>query len=430
MPKKHTIIKYIVPILVITISILFFYILKNTKPAPVQVDAKERAWSVKAMSINKGSHRPVIQLYGQVTTLSDIQLTATIEADIINRHINLGETVKSGQLLLTLDASRLKQTELQRRAELAEMQALIDNEKHQHKTDKALLEHEKALLKIADNAVKRAKTLEKSLMASSSQFDDAKRLQLQQKLSISRLESNIASHPTRLSQLTAKYDQARTRLVLATDDLQQTKIISPVNGVITEIDVDIAEHVRKGTELLSISATEQLEIQSLLPQGLQAQFQQSFLLSSQTDKPLNAIVKMANQQQYSATLHRLPTNINKGQAGSYAFFRFKGPVPPVLIGETVTVFAELQEEKNTIALPHDAIYGTDSIFTIIDERLNRVPINWLGETFINNQKMILIRSDELNDGSQVLVSKFANAMHGLKVDVNNNSSKVPGHNDK
>ena len=430
MPKKHTIIRYIVPILVITINILFFIILKNSKPAPVQVDAQERAWSVKATTINKSNYKPVLQLYGQVTTLSDIQLTATIEADIIERHVNLGETVKAGQLLLSLDESRLKQTELQRRAELTEIQALIDNEKHQHKTDKTLLKHEKALLKIADNAVKRAKTLEKSLMASSSQFDDAKRLQLQQRLSISRLESSIASYPTRLSQLTAKYEQAQTRLTLASDDLQQTKITAPLNGVITEISVDIAEHVRKGTQLLSISATEQLEIQSVVPQGLQAQLQRSFVTPLHPAEQINAIVKTANQQQYSATLHRLPANINKGQAGSYAFFRFKETTPAVLIGETVTVYADLKEQKSTIALPHDAIYGTDSVFTIIDERLNRVPIEWLGETLINDQKMILIRSDKLKDGAQVLVSKFANAMHGLKVSVSNKPGEEQQHNDK
>ncbi|MDH5256834.1 MAG: biotin/lipoyl-binding protein, partial [Gammaproteobacteria bacterium] len=172
--------------------------IKN-KPEPVQKDAQERAWAVESVLVKKDNYTPILTLYGQTITESDIQLTSTIEADVIKRHVKLGDSVKEGQILLTLDKSRFEQFKQQRLADLNEIEAMITNEKHQFETDQSLLAQESALLKIAKNSVIRAKTLEKSAMASSSQLDDAKRTELQQKLAITRLKANISNHPTRLA---------------------------------------------------------------------------------------------------------------------------------------------------------------------------------------------------------------------------------------
>ena len=410
MPQKRTISKYIVPILIIIISILFFNFMLKSKPAPVQKSVPERAWSVKSMLIEKASHKPLLKLYGQIITDRDIQLTSAIEADVEKRLVQVGDTVKTGQLLLSLDQSRLKQLKLQRKAELAEIEALIENEIQQFSTDKALLKHEKSLLDIAKNAVERSKTLEKSLMASSSQLDDAKRALIQQRLSITRLEANIANHPTRLAQLKAKKHQAKTRLMLIEDDFSNTKIYSPIDGVVTAVAVDDAEHVRPGAALFTIIDTRQTEIRSLIPQN---QYQ---LLHHSFEK--NGVVSakiILNDTVLNASLKRLPPIINQGQAGSYAFFQVDDPNTSLLIGETVSLYVELEPQINSVAVPEDAIYGTSDVFLVKDQRLKRLTAEWLGETLFNGNKAILIRSDVFKNGDELLISKFANAMHGLKV---------------
>ena len=429
MPKKHAIYRYIVPSLIITISILFYVVMKNTKPDPALKEASERAWAVESIKIEKSAHRPVLQLYGQVITGFDVQLTSSIEADVIKRHANVGDTVIKGQRLLTLDKSRLEQIGLQRKAELDEIEALIESENLQLKTDNTLLKHETALLEITNNALKRAKTLEKSLMASNEQIDDAKRAQLQQKLAITRLKATIANHPTQMAQLVAKRQQAQTRLALAEDDIAKTEITSPINGVITSASVDDAEHINKNTPLFSISDSQNIEIRSLIPQSQYQLLYRTFKEQAtsrviggegidNSNNGVNAKIE-SNNNQFSATLNRLPATINKGQAGSYAFFRLtntkKQSNEKLLIGETVTILAELSPKKNSIALPHDAIYGTDTVFIIENERLKRTNVKWLGETFKNNKKYILIQSNDVVENDEILTSKFANAMHGLKV---------------
>ncbi len=420
MPKKRSIRRYIVPILIIVISISFFVLMIKNKPQPAQKNADERAWSIKSLIVSKGDHKPVIELYGRTITSMDIQLTAAIEADVKKRHVNLGDTVKKGQLLLSLDKTRLAQIHLQREGELVDVQMQVKTEKQQVSTDTDLLTHEKSLLEIANSALKRAKTLERRSMASNSQIDDANRTVIQQTLSITQLTAKIANHPTRLAQLIAKQQQAKSRLVLAEDDLRQTQIASPIDGVVTKVSVDNAEHVRIGSALFSISDTRNIEIQSIVPQS-QYQLLRQTLSQNQDEEQnsqVNAFVQV-NNMSLPATLSRLPANINSGQAGSFAFFKITDS-PKLLIGQTVTVFVELSAQKNTIALPHDAIYGTNSVFIIKENRLKRIAVNWLGETYITSDdgqrnKRILIESDRLKDNDEILTSKFANAMEGLKV---------------
>jgi len=416
MPKKHPVRRYIVPILILMISILFFMIMIKNKPAPLQKDTPERAWSVESLIVKKSSHKPVLQLYGQVITTMDIQLTASIEADVIKRHVNLGDTVRAGQRLLSLDKSRLEQIRLQRRAELIEAQISVKNEQHLFKTDGQLLKQETSLLEISNNALKRAKTLEKSSMASNSQLDDARRTEIQQKLAITRLKANLANHPARLTQLKAKQQQAQSRLTLAEDDLEHTQIFSPIEGVITAVSVDNAEHVRQGTALFSISDTKNIEVQSLIPQTQYALLNHALSESKATETgTVKANILAGNNLSLPAVLNRLPANINKRQAGSLAFFRLNSPERHLLIGQTVTINTELNPQADSIAIPHDAIYGTNTVFIVKDQRLKRMTVNWLGETFIDNQKYSLIGSNNIHNGDEILVSKFANAMHNLKV---------------
>jgi len=404
-------------------SIFLFIALFNSKPSPKTQAIEERAWSVQSQRAVIATYSPRIQLYGQVISQQNVQLTSQIEAKITQKHVNVGDIVIKGQLLLTLDDVRLNHLLAQRLAEQEEAQLMIDKELAQVKTDRRQLKFEKNLLKIAKNTVKRTKTLEKSLMASSAQIDDNQRLEIQQEMSINKLEAKITDHSNRLKQLRAKYKQITARVNLAQDDLTYSKVSSPVNGVITAISADIGEVMRKGNALISISDTDNIEIQSLIPQ------RQFHLLNElyQHKQTVVGTIKL-NKQRIKTQLSRLPNVINDDMATSYAFFEIKKAGAPLIIGQTVELLIELAPIAKGIALPHDALYGVDSIFLIKDERLVRTKVDWLGETWVDGKQFILVQNETINPDDEILVSKFANARQGLKVKssrtINRNSSET------
>jgi len=414
MLSRLNFIKYIAPILILAFAVFMVFLLVGTKPDAKQKKVLELAWNVSAQTAQLNSHQPIIRLYGQLISRSSIEISSAIDAQVEKRWIENGESVKKGDRLISFDKTRYQLAYDQRLAEFKEIEFLIEDESNRNKTDRELLKQERELLKIAQGGVKRAQTLEKSDMVSGSQIDDASKLLLAQQIAITQRESAIRNHPTRLSQLKQKLQQAKSRLALAKDDLSRTEIRSPVNGYINNVAVNISEQVSRGKIIISLFDSDQQEIRALLPEAHILPLQQALA----KNHLLEGFAQTENYQQ-AIQLDRVSGNITHGVAGTYAYFTLSKDKDYFLIGQTLDVTLKLPAAENTIALPHDALYGTNRIFKITDDHLQRLEIEWLGETLTDNNKTkILIRSPQINPGDLLLTSKFANATHGLKVHVN------------
>jgi len=67
-------------------------------------------------------------------------------------------------------------------------------------------------------------------------------------------------------------------------------------------------------------------------------------------------------------------------------------------------------------VPQDALYGTHRLYKIVDQRLVAIEANWLGEMRTEDQAMrLILQSPDTTTGDALLITKFANAMHGLHV---------------
>jgi len=415
MNKPSKLVRLIAPLGIIALSIILSIFLYKTKPASEQKIVEEKTWFVNSQALKKNNLQPVINLIAQSISTEDIEISSAIEADVSQRWVSEGDQVKKGQVLLSLDQSTFKLIVAQRKAEQSEIKAQIVEEIEGNKTDVALLEKEKSLLTIANNAVTRAQTLEKSEMASSSQLDDAKRSALSQQIAITQRQASIENHPIRLMQLKAKLKSADSRLALAKKDLSHTEILAPVNATITEITLDQGEHVRKGTRLLRLYNNDHIELKALVPEKYLA----SIRLAMQNNRILQGWVNISGQKQ-TVILERMSGEIQQNSAGSYLYFSLNSNTKHYLIGQTFVLELALPAINNAFALPSDALYGTDSVFIIKDQRLKRINVKWLGETRSQDEQksLFLITSNELHNGDTVLTSKFANAMHGLKVNTN------------
>lgn len=401
------------PFGIIAVSIFIFLFLFKSKPPAQQKIVEEKIWFIKSQTAQLSDHQPIIQLVGKINSAENIEISSTIEADVSKRWVSVGDQVSKGQKLLNLNPSRLNMILAQRQAEKNEISALIKEELKRLETDTALLGKEKSLLTIANNAVTRAQTLEKSAMASSSQLDDAKRTAINQQIAITQRQANIDDHPIRLLQLNAKLKTATSRLAIANDDLSHTKIISPINGIVTKIDLNQSEHVRKGTSLVTLYNHRKLEIKAFVPDKYIAPITRAM----NANLPLNGTATIYEQNS-PITLLRLGGDIQKNAAGSYLYFSLDTQSVKLVPGQTLTLQLNMPKIKNTFSIPSDALYGVAHVYTVEQERLKRVNVNWLGETFSNDSQRdirFLIRSDELHDGDTLLISKFANAMDGLKV---------------
>lgn len=159
-----------------------------------------------------------IAAFGVIEALEEVNVAAELSGTVASIHINEGDRVQAGQLLLTLDA---------RKRELAQQQV-----KQQVQQSRTALQE--ARLKLD------------------------RRLDLAKKESISK--EVLDSAQLAVDGASAAYQQAVARLRLAERELADTNILSPTDGLVDVKAVEVGEAVQAGSSLITLQADASLRV--------------------------------------------------------------------------------------------------------------------------------------------------------------------------
>ena len=404
--------KFLWPVVVVIVTAALVTLLILTKPKPESKPPQEHVWQVKAMEVQLGSHVPGLSLLGQVQSPSLVTLTAAVEADVAEVHIADGQFVKKGQELITLDNREAKQRLVQRQGELKEAKAQLDADKARNENDKAALKHEQTLLELSTKTAQRLEKLARQDLGARSQLDEALQAQARQELAVQIRRYQIEEHSARLNQINARLDQAKARVELAKLDLERTRILAPFDGRITKRHVASGQRVRMGDALVALFDVDQVEVVAQIP------WSRYSLVSQLLEKQGTLAAKTENSEStVTLKLVRMAGQVEESKGGVDAIFSLEdGHVESMQLGRVVKVELNLPEEDGSLIIPYEALYGLDKVYRIEEERLVATEINVLGEaSSTDGGRYVVVRSQALEDGDQVLITKFSNAMHGLSV---------------
>jgi len=405
-------IKRFLPLIIIAITALIITILMVSRPSPPTKPQIEKAWAVNTEAASREPIKPQLELLGSVESPYTSQLSAAITADIKNVPIREGTYVTKGQLLVELDDIEAQLKLQQKKANTEEFLASITSENNRYKSDLSALKSEQALLKIAERSVGRQTKLEKSNLTSQEQIDTARNKLELQSLSVNNRQLNIADHTSRLQQLNAKLLRAKAELSNAELDLSRTKIVAPYNGQITHVNVSPGDRVRVGEPIIELYDSKQIEVRAQIPNRSVSLIRKALNNSSS----LQASVIIYGEE-IPFTLNRLSGRANSGAGGVDGLFKALSENPPLILGNTVKLILNLPQIENTITAPLSALYGTNRIYTIKDERLISTPVSVAGSYLDKEGKQRLILKTKLASGESFITTQLPNAINGLKVSV-------------
>jgi len=399
------------PILIVAIAVAVYLAMINSKVEKPTGEKPEKVWQVNAVSVIFQNLSPEITLYGRVETPRKATLKSAITADVIEASVLEGATVDAGQILVTLDKTDLNIMLSQKKADLAEIDALISSENMRFKRDKGLLNNETQLLKLSQNAVSRAKKLEKSKLASQANLDESMAEQQRQTLTIERLQYDISEHPARLAGLRARLARAKALLKQAEVDLARSVIKAPFSGRIAKVDVAKGDRVRIGDPLLTIYDLANLEVRAQIPGRYISSIRQQL---SKGIKP-KAVAQLDNKS-LSFELERLSGEIRQDSGGVDGLFSLKDTMKSLALGTFVELQLQLEKQNNVIAIPFDALYELDRVYRINKGYLESIKIKRMGEYQAENgEKQLLIKSDQLVESDAIVSTQLPNAITGLHV---------------
>lgn len=402
-PNKRT----ILPTLILALGVGAFVALKVTRPTQPAAQLEERAWRVQVQEALPRVLAPTLTLYGQLETPELLKAAAPGEAVVQEVLVKEGDRITRGQRLLALDPRDFVPAVQEAQAQVDELEAQIASEHQRHRSDRLSLAQERRILELAQAAVARAERLKKQNLGSASALDEARQAAQTQALKVTAREYSIADHGARLDRLEALLARAQARLEESRLALERSEVIAPFDGIVARVEVAAGDRVRGADVMLSLYALDSLELRARIPAPYQDELRRTLVAGG-------AIRGSAGEAV------RLRLDRFSGQAdpsGIDALFHIEQGREWLRVGEMLAFHIQRPPRAGVFPVPYQAFYGSDRIYLMEDGRMRGLNVEVLG-TYLDEggAEQLLVRSDAVQAGDQVVITHLPNAVTGLRVE--------------
>lgn len=291
--------------------------------------------------------RQTVVSSGQVMPPAEVRLESLTTSTVVEIAKREGDLVKAGELLIRFDDSDADAAVQQGEAAVAQARAGKSSIKVTTLPQAAeTLNQIRANLSVARVELKRQKTLFESGVTTASALESAQNAvriyESQEKAADLQVKAASKGGSSNLSASTA-VAVAAAQLAASKVSKDRTRIVAPMDGVITSRSVEIGEAVRPGTELLVLTASGRTRVL------LEPDERNLALL----EKGQHAVVSAEAypSQTFDATLSYIAPAVNSDRGTIEV--RLDVPKPPTYLRPNMTVSVELQIQtrRSALALP-------------------------------------------------------------------------------
>ncbi len=391
------------------------YYLIDSRPKLAPAAPKERIWPVSAVTVEIADAQPDLRLYGEIVAGRSVELRALVAGQIliVGSRFRDGGMVKSGDMLVTIDAFDYQADLDERRAQLAEARARTKEIEARQQTLRAALRRDREIVTIQRRQLARVEKLRKSGSSTGRALDNA-RLDLTRQLQvISNRENEIVVEQTRLAQQQALIDRHKVNIRRTERDLQRTRLLAPFDGFLYDITAEIGKRISVNDRVARLIDARRLEARI-------------HLSDSEYGRLISGGEKLIGRQarvvwhiggrglELKAVIDRIAPTINAASGGVDAYARLLASSLdlPIRPGAFVTISLPDRRYVQVARVPDSALFGQDTVYVIKDNRLERRRVR-----VIARQANSLLLRGELRDGDRVVTNRFAEIGPGVLVKI-------------
>lgn len=334
-----------VAVLLLAVAGGIYFALYSSRPQVEVTDPQANRPKVTVFAARRAPVQRQWPGYGSADALDTADVPARVTATVedIPKIVLPGARVTVGQTLVQLDRSDFqRQVEIAQQsiAELDAMLAQLDVEE-QRLTERLALEESD--VGIAQTEYDRQLRFQQRDVATQQDVDAAQRTLITAQRG--RLQSREALDligPRRLS-LAAKKSSQQSQVNLAEVNEQRTTVVSPIDGVIQSLDVEIGENLQAGARVARVVSLARIEVPISLPASARSTVAVGDKVVLRPTGPLPTIVGQANTLGWTTTIARIAPEQDADT-------------------RTLTVFAELvQDPKKPSLLPAPGMFLAASV---------------------------------------------------------------------
>lgn len=229
-----------------TISVLIIALLFWSRPESYAELQPLPPPTVNVTEIEQIDVQPVTQVTGKLQPARKASLHFQVSGQIDGRLVEAGQYVEQNVRMLSIESGDFVDA-------VEESKALLKTERNAVERDLSLLVLMKQERELQEQEVERLKQLGQSSLASKSKYDQSLQALYRQQADEARLKHSVDSARSRLM-----IEQAR--LNKAERNLERTQLLSPFNGTVNIVHVEVGDYVSPGQVALEIVQIDQLDL--------------------------------------------------------------------------------------------------------------------------------------------------------------------------
>jgi RND family efflux transporter MFP subunit len=236
---------------------------RSAQPAPV-------VSGVQTETVHLESAPQLYQAVGSIHSANTAILAAQLAGTVREIHVQAGDHVKRGQLLAVLD-------DRSARAQVQGAEAGVTEAVEGEAEVEQALQAATADRKFAETTFNRYKELLAKNSLSRQEFDGAQ----------ARYQAALANERSleaKKQQILARQQQARSQQDSAQTVLSYSRIVAPLDGIVTAKSVDVGTVVMPGTPILTVEDTARYRLEASLPEEYLAHAQAGATVSVSTEE--------------------------------------------------------------------------------------------------------------------------------------------------
>lgn len=322
---------------------------------------------VTISTVDSFDNQPFLTASGKIQASKSADLSTRMMGFVEEVHVNIGDKVKRGQLLVSINSNELNAKRAQVNANIAEATAALSN---------------------AQKDYNRYKNLFNSQSASQKEFDD--------------ISTNFEMAKARLEATQQMKSEINAQFAYS-------KITAPFNGIITNKSIEKGDMANPGSPLVSLESPDGFEVEAMIPESEISKIKEGIevdvMISSINEVLKGKVSEVSSSSKNSGGQYLVKIILKETNANvlSGMFARIQFPV-------------EKQANMDMVLIPIEAIVKNgqlSGVYTVSES--NTALLRWLrlGRTYGDHIEVL----SGLSSVESYIISSEGNLYNGAKITI-------------
>jgi HlyD family secretion protein len=313
----------------------------------------------KLAGVERGDLARVVVATGKIQPLSKVEVKSKASGMVKKLYVDYDDKVKEGQTLMELDKVQLQAVVREAQANYQAALAALDSSKAQLERNKVDAEGpDVPFLKLN---MDRAEKMYKDGVMSKSFVEDAEKnyqLALNKQMSAQR---NLTVSQAEIAKSEAQVSQAKAALENAEEDLRNSTIVSPINGLVLSRDVSVGDGV-SSILILGSQATLVMTLGDTSEVYVQGKVDEADIGKVYLGQPARIVVESFKDKKFTGKVTRIsPFGKEKDNVTTFEVrVSISNPGGELKANMSANAEIVLEEKKNVLMVPEASlIYDKD-----------------------------------------------------------------------